>query len=603
MTHAQKFLFELNSEYLKLHQNYEELFWISHMGDHSVDLKKTAALQKLDTFRSNKDLREEALSLLTKSDTKIKSRLQIWIDFFEQYQMSIEASGVKKEIDALEVKILQKRSKRVEGYIDTKTDKFVEASSAKMRTLMSTSPDEQVRKACFEGREKLALLDIEEYVELVKLRNKFAKAQGCEDFYDYKLRKIDKTDKETLFSLLEDISENTKQTFINVRELEKEIPGLRKPWNFNYLMSGDFTQEEDKYFQFDEAVMRWGKSFSALGIDFKNGTLKLDLLDRKGKWNNGFCHWPKLVNYNTGKREPGSANFTCNVVAGQVGSGFSGYNTLFHEGGHAAHFLNTNQKEVCLNHEYAPMTASWAETHSMFIDTMFSSIEWKMRYAKDDNGQPYPFELFERKVNKLNILRPQAILSIIFVSTFEKEVYELKAPTAENIIKIAKKNYKKFNDLSGDSLLALNIPHIYSWESSCSYHGYGMAQIALTQWRHYFYKKYGYIVDNPAVGIEMQKAWQWGASKSFDEATKIATGKKLSSQALIKEINQTPKQVINTAKLRIKKMESVRGYTKPVKLNAKISMVHGKKEISNNKASFEEMALKYGKWVKKMSQE
>lgn len=507
---------------------------------------------------------------------------------------------MREKINALETEIAKKRTSRVTGYIDPYLEKFVPASELKMRTMIQTNSDEKIRKACFEAREKLALDLLEDYVVLVKLRNEFAEKLGFADFYDYKLRKIDRMSKDELFTLFTDISEKTKSMFFEIRKMEQDILGLRKPWNFSYYMTGDFTKEEDPYFQFDQAVSRWGISFSALGIDFKQGKLQLDLLDREGKHNNGFCHWPDLVHFDKGKRQAGSSNFTCNVVAGQVGSGSLGYNTLFHEGGHAAHFLNCEQKDVCLNHEYAPMTAGWAETQSMFIDTLFSSIEWKTRYAEDSNGNFYPFELFKRKVAKLNVLKPARILSIIFVATFEREVYELKNPSTDQIIEIAKRNYRKFYDMSEDSLSALNVPHIYAWESSCSYHGYGLAEIALHQWREYFYKKYGYIVDNPQVGKEMRKVWQLGASKDFKDCVKIATGKKLSSSALIKEITLPTDKVIKLAKNKLQKMETIKKYNKPVNLKAKIKMVHGKKVIANNEISFEIMVEKYGVWLRKM---
>ena len=602
MKTATEFLNYLNKTYLRLHKSYEDLFWLSYMGDHTVDNKKEKALNQLDNFCSNQKLRHQAEILQRESkNKKLQERLQTWINFFDQYQMPDEAKSIKIEIDTLETKIRQQRTIRKEGYVDPTSGKFVEASVTKMRTMTQTNPDEGVRKACFEAGEKFALDNIDDYVELVKLRNKFAQLLGFTDFYDYKLRKIDRMTKEELFTLFTDITDKTKDIFSKIRDLEKENPKLRQPWNFFYCMTGDFTKEEDKYFQFDQALIRWGRSFSALGIDFAGGTLQLDLLDRYGKWNNGFCHWPKLVNYNKGAREAGSANFTCNVVVGQVGAGASGYNTLFHEGGHAAHFLNITQKDVCLNHEYAPMTSAWSETHSMFIDTLFSSIEWKTRYALDKEGNAYPLELFKAKEEKLNLLKPMRILSIIFVATFEREVYELEKPTAEKIIELAKVNYKKFYDLSEDSVRALSIPHIYSWESSCSYHGYGLAEIALSQWREYFYKKYGYIVDNPTVGKEMKKTWQWGSGKDFQECVMLATGKKLSSQALIKEITMTPAQVFKRAKLRLKTMEMVKGYTKPVNLKARIKMVHGKKTIADNRMTFEVMAEKYAKWMSNIS--
>ncbi len=601
MSTAREFLDSVNKRYAELHHTYEELFWVTYMGDQKKAMQRDRAQTELDSFRSNRTLRSEAVALMTKAPAILKPRLQTWIDFFGQYQLTPAAAILKEKIDALETVIEQKRASRSEGYEDPATGAFVPASIIKMRTMMKTHSEEAVRQACFVAREELALDCLDEYVELVTLRNEFARALGYDDFYDYKLRRVDTMSKAELFALFDPIEAKATDSFTTVRALAKKSPGLRQPWNFMHQMVGDFTAAEDQYFQFDQALLRWGRSFAALGVDFKGGTLQLDLIERAGKYNNGFCHWPTLVRLESGKRLPGAANFTCNVVPGQIGSGEIGYNTLFHEGGHAAHLLNSEQKDVFLNHEYAPMTAAWAETHSMFMDTMFDSIEWKQRYAKNVAGQSYPVSLFQDKEEKINVLRPRGILSIIFIAQFERTVYELRKPTRSQITKIAKAMHRRFFDEATDSLLALNTPHIYSWESACAYHGYGLAEIAVAQWREYFFKKYGYIVDNPKVVKEIQVTWQWGGQKSFLDAIKSATGQKLSSAALIRENMATPKQVMQTAHVRLTRMESVKPFTKPVDLNATISLVHGKKEITNNKNGFEAMSTAYAKFVIKLS--
>ena len=596
------FLDTLNTTLAKLHKKYENLFWDSYMGNKSVEKEKDVAQAKLDAFKSDQNLKKQAEELKSATkDKTLKQRLQIWIDFFDQHQTPEDAKVLKRQIDALESRIQTNRISQKEGYIDPASNKHVKASWLKMRTLIRTHPDEAIRKACFTATENLALRNIEEYVELVKLRNAFAAALGYDDFYDYKLRHEDKMTKDELFSLFDTIVEKTTGHFAKIKQLAKQRPGLRKPWNFAYMMTGDFTKEEDQYFQFDQAITRWGQSFSRLGIDFKDGKLKLDLLDREGKHNNGFCHWPELVRYESGKRIPGAANFTCNVVPGQIGSGITGYLTLFHEGGHAAHLLNTTQTEVCLNHEYAPMTAAWAETHSMFIDTLLSSPEWKHRYATNEAGEGYPFELLERKERALNLLNPTGILGIIFVCQFEREVYELKQPTQKKIIELALKNHRRFFDQDGTALWALQIPHIYAWDSSCMYHGYGLAQVALAQWREYFYKKYNYIVDNKNVGREMAQTWKWGSLYRFPVAVKKATGKNLSPTALIKEINLSPEQIIQRAQKRIGMLPKTKPRSKPIDLKASIHLVHGTKKIADNKQSFEKMAEKYALWVSKQS--
>ncbi|MFA5072202.1 MAG: hypothetical protein WC511_07690, partial [Candidatus Pacearchaeota archaeon] len=354
MNQALKFIDQLNKEYLKIHKKYEELYWISYMGDHSVDKELNKAHKAKDAFLSNNEYYNKVNSLLKESDAETKERLDIWLNFFKNYQLDSKTLKLKNKINQLESKILKIRSSQKEGYTDPYTNKFVTASSLKMRTMINTNPDEKIRKACFNAKEKMATILVKEYVQMIQLRNEYAKALGFNDFYDYKVQTDDGMTKKELFSLFDSIYEKTKYAFSNIRNLEQKMPGLRKPWNFNYLLSGDFTKEEDPYFQFDDALLRWGLSFSALGIDFKKGILTLDLLDRKGKYNNGFCHWPDLVHFDKDKRIPGKSNFTCTVVLGQIGSGIQGYNTLFHEGGHAAHMLNSEQKDVILNHEYYP---------------------------------------------------------------------------------------------------------------------------------------------------------------------------------------------------------------------------------------------------------
>lgn len=595
---AARYLDQLNREYLALHKAYEELFWTSYMGDRSVDARKDQAQAARDAFRASPERLAQVKALMRGADAKTKARLAAWKRFFELYQAPPELLELKRRINALESAALHKRASRKEGYADPETGAFVEASFLRMRTMRSTHDDERVRKACHEACEDLATGLLPEYLELVRLRNEYARALGYEDFYAFKVEREDGMTKRELFALFDAIYARTKASFAEIRALEKRKPGLRQPWNFTYFMAGDFTKEEDPYFQFEDALIRWGRSFSALGVGFRGGRLTLDLLDRKGKWNNGFCHWPDLVRYEGGKRVPGSSNFTCNVVAGQVGSGVQGYTTLFHEGGHAAHFLNAEMRDAMLNAEYPPMSMAWAETQSMFLDTLFSSVEWRVRYARDREGAPYPFELHERKARALAPLRVMGIHGLMFVSEFERRVYEMRQPTAERVMALARRMYRKYYDQRTDSLHALNIPHLYSWESSGSYHGYALAEIALHQWRAHFLKKYGYIVDNPKVGKEMAAVWKLGASLTYKQFVRKATGKNPSAAALLAELTNPIDRAIRDAKRRIERLEKVPAYRKPVKLDASVRMVHGNDVIADDTHGFERMAERYAAWVR-----
>ncbi len=592
---SKQLLEKLNSDYSRLHSAFENAFWDLRMGIVKDGKKMNNAEAKRSAFRSNKKLKAEVETAIKKAKGVEKKRLKIWNKFFGLYQIPDHAIPIRAKVAELEEKVLKAHSKRKEGYIDPKTDAFVDASRNRMRAMMRTSPDEAIRKACFEALEKLPLDTLDDYIQIIKLRNEYARALGYEDFYDYKIHLDEGMTKDELFNIFEKIYEKTKYAFKGIRALEKEKPGLRKPWNFGYMMTGDFTKEEDPYFPFEDSVMLWGKSFSALGIDFRGGELKMDLLDRKGKWDNGFCHYPTLVRYDQkGKMLPGSANFTSNTVLGQMGSGMQEIHTVFHEGGHAADRLNSIQKEVCLNTEYPPSTVSWSETHSMFMDSISASIEWRVRYVN------YPFDLYERKLRAVHQLLPLDMMSIMFVMEFERATYECKNLTREFMLETAKAVYQKYFDKSEDSVSILNVPHIYSWESSAYYHGYGLAELGVAQWRDYFFKKYGYIVDNPNVGKEMTKVWKYGSLYTSGEFIKMATGRQRSADTYIKNITRPLDEILKIAKQRVARLEKVPVSKKPVKLNAKITLVHGKQKIADNKKSFEEMEAKYRAWLKSL---
>lgn len=465
-----------------------------------------------------------------------------------------------------------------------------------MRNIMRIYDDEAVRKACFEGIEKLAVKNIAELIELVNLRNQYARACGFEDFYAYKLYNSEGMTKRELFALTDEIYERTKYVFDEVRDMERNRPGIRKPWNMSYMLAADFEKKEDQYLQFSDALMRWGRSFERLGIGFKDAILQLDLRDRKGKYGNGFCHWPGLVHFKDGRRVPGRCNFSCNMVLGQVGAGAGALYTLFHEGGHAAHLTNVETTEACMNQEYPPTSIAWAETHSMFLETMQKSIEWLTRYAKNNSGEYYPFSLFEEKLRHTDFLAPLYFLRILMVVDFERELYETPDLTESKVLDMALSAHRKHTDMEADSAFALIVPHLYG-ELVCTYHAYGLALLALYQWREYFHKKYGFIVDNPEVGREMRAVWELGASKTFAEFVEIATGKKLSAEAYISEVTRPIEEKLSLSRKRIERLKSLLMQSEPVDLDATIRIVDGKELIADNSLGFEKMAEDHRRWV------
>ena len=140
--------------------------------------------------------------------------------------------------------------------------------------------------------------------------------------------------------------------------------------------------------------------------------MSLDLLDRKGKYSNGFCHWPQPAWLKPdGSWQPTVTHFTSLADPAAIGSGLTGLTTLMHEAGHAAalrtlsltptptptltptltltltltlarhaaHFANIQMPSPLFSQERAPTSVAYAELQSMFLDSLVGDAAWRCR--------------------------------------------------------------------------------------------------------------------------------------------------------------------------------------------------------------------------------
>jgi hypothetical protein len=211
----------------------------------------------------------------------------------------------------------------------------------------------------------------------------------------------------------------------------------------------DRRSQLDPYFPFETAVEQWGRSFAALGISYEGASMSLDLLDRKGKYSNGFCHWPQCAQPSRAARahggwrartqsnavrsadqfvlaattvcsgcltsahrarrpawvkpdgtwQPTVTHFTSLADPSSIGSGHTALTTLMHEAGHAAHFANIRQPSPLFSQERAPTSVAYAELQSMFLDALVGDAAWRRKYARTREGEALPWALHEEDVN------------------------------------------------------------------------------------------------------------------------------------------------------------------------------------------------------------
>lgn len=567
-----------------MHKEYEDAFWGTKMalpGWTAAQLASTKAAY--DAFLADPKRLEAVRAELPKASTEQAVALHIVEKSLGTYAGDDGAAAeLRDRISVLEAELAQARNGMELGYYETieqgaggeeasadgaeaagssdaSTKKrasagadldasatkrrFVPASSVQLRNRMRMSDLEADRRSAYEGLRTIGPFVAERFAEIARLRNRMARAAGYANFYDMKVQRSEGFDLERLFGMLDGLEERTRPL------LERTLADLAskygeevlKPWNTSHALSGDVEAELDPYFPFEKAVDVWARTFAALGIKYRGSTLTLDLCDRPGKYSNGFCHWP-VPAFRTAEGEwvAAKANFTSLADPSAKGSGRTALITLLHEGGHAAHFANVDQRTPLASQERAPTSVAYAENQSMFLDSLATDADWLAKYARDRDGKPVPWELVERSLRASHPVAVLAVRSMLSVPYFEKALYELpeEEVTPERILELADETERRIEGRAAPRPL-MSVPHILADESSGYYHGYVLAEMGVHQARAHFLKAYGKLADEPRVGEDLTRVyWRPGNAAAFLDLVERLTSKPLAADAWVDELNE-----------------------------------------------------------------
>ncbi len=607
MSNLATFLDELSERYLGFHRAKEEAFWDTRMG--IIDRQRELAEADLALKRYLGDPGTLAELRALRSGPRATKPQEIvldgWILTFARNQVEdAEARTILAEIVGRESELQRARGSMKLGYVDPSTGDFRAASSVFLGNALRSDPDDRRRRAAFDG-----LRSIETHVlangfaEIVKLRNKFARRLGFADYYDYKVWWAEGFDKKVLFGFLDDLEARTREPALHeIRALEERRgKDAILPWNFNFHTWGSLQEQLDPYFGFEDALERWARTFAALGVRYRNARVTLDLLDRRGKYENGFMHGPGPAYVRNGRWIPAAINFTANAVPGQTGSGLRAAETLFHEGGHAAHYANITMDAPCFSQEYAPTSVALAETQSMFMDELLHDADWQSRYAKDANGKAIPFELMERKIRLTHPFRAQDLRAMLAVCYSEKALYEAneRELTDAGVLALLRNVERKLVQLpEGCPRPTLAVPHLLSWESSCYYHGYVLARMAVAQTRERLFETFGRIVDEPRIGETLARTyWAPGNGRPFLDLVQDMTGRPFSADALAREIALPVDDVARRARERVDRITRVPEHRGDVDLDLRLRVIHGAETIVEEGKSPLEAARVLRDWI------
>lgn len=613
MQNARMVFDTLNAEYLAVHKTKEDLFWDTYMAISNDDAGFARAEEAYKSFISDPARLatvRKALASLGDTDADaataaLRHGLKGWLALFESNIIDSDAARtMMTELIQLEADLFAKRRELVLQHTN-EAGQVEDATLSMLSTNMGTNRDEAARKSSHD-----ALMQLEKWVlangwlDIVKKRNAFARAQGFPNYFDYKVQRNEQMSADELFTILDDFEERTRAA--NTRALDdlKAAHGTEatQPWNLRFFVSGDVTRQFDPYLSFAKGLERWLQSFRHLGIAYRGATMQLDLLERKGKYQNGFCHGPIPPFYDAKNQwVAGQINFTAGAKPDQIGSGARAINTLFHEGGHAAHFANVTQNAPCFSQEFAPTSMAYAETQSMFCDSLLDDADWLKRYAHNAKGEPVPDELIHARIKTTQPFAAFGERSTLVVPYFERALYRLSDDelTPDFVLGLARATELRILGVAVGPRPLLAIPHLLNQESAAAYHGYLLANMAVYQTRAYFERTYGYLTDNPAIGPALsQHYWARGNSISHNETLLSLTGEPFNAKYLADSCNQTVEEAWAEAQTKMEEA-TTRSYppAPAPDLDATIRIVHGAELIADNSESDQAMCQQFERWV------
>lgn len=613
MMQAQEFFDALNRDYLRVHKTKEDLFWSTYMATSEDHAGFAAAEARYKDFISDPAqlaaTRAHLAAVQAEPAGPVRDALlhglQGWLALFEAHIVDkAEGQALMRELIAAEAALFAKNKELAPTHLNERGEREV-ATLSMLATNMATNPSEAARRSAYEAYGEIERWVLDRgFLDLVRLRNRFARTLGFANYFELKLRKNERMTPAALFEILNDFVDRTQAANDRARAALVASHGEAAllPWNLRYFSGGDVVRRMDEYMPFGPALRRWVQSFRRLGISYRGATMQLDLLAREGKYQNGFCHGPIPAYVDeSGRWVAGQINFTAEAKPDQVGSGLRAINTLFHEGGHAAHFANVVQNSPCFSQEFAPTSMAYAETQSMFCDSLLNDADWLKRYARNAAGEAIPDALIRERIASQQPMRAFDERAIAVVPYFEAALYAMDdaALTAESVLALARATELRIQGVAAGPRPLLAIPHLLNQESAASYQGYLLAHMAVYQTRAHFLREHGYLADNPAIGPALaEHYWAPGNSIDHDATLRRLTGEGFSARYLAEACNESVDEVWASAQ---QAMAAASARGEPAAglpaLDATIRIVHGAELLADSSEGEDAMCERFERWV------
>lgn len=394
-------------------------------------------------------------------------------------------------------------------------------SKAQIQKIMETETDPKIREKAAAAKTESGDLIADDLVDLVKMRNDFAKKKGYDNYFDMKLTEDYDINPEELDKLLSDVAEKTKVS--NEKVMAETKADLAKAFNiapedlrsYHYgLICGEDPEKavNDAIKTKEQVVEISKKAYTGMGYNIDEMPIVLDLFPRENKNTHGFS-FPIT---------PGAdarilANLTNNV---------SSVDTLMHELGHS---VFTVQTDASLPYMEQDTTSTMTEAVAMMMGDMI-----RTEGLAKDLVSPEVNAKFE---NSLGKEESKFVGSSMAIIDFERQMYENPDQDLKTLWHDMNVKYKGRSEQDIPTNDWATVPHFLSHPAY--YQNYFRASLIKAQLYEALTEKFGgKLTENKGTAEYLDNnLFCYGGSKTDDENLIEITGKPLTAEAFCNRLN------------------------------------------------------------------
>jgi peptidyl-dipeptidase A len=437
---------------------------------------------------------------------------------------------LKKDMVELSTSITERYNK-FRGTIDGR-----EVTMSDIYLIMTTESDVVMRKKAWLASKQVGPVIVEDFLRLVKMRNKAARELGFENYHHMSLvtneQSVDKVD--AIFAELERL---TREPFaklkVEVDEILAKEYGIRvedlRPWHYHdpFFQRTPLVYElnlDDYYAKHDVKELS-EKYYASVGLPVDDILARSDLYDKEGKN-------PHAFGQDVDRH--GDVRILCNLNNDE-----RWMETILHELGHAIYAKYHDSSEPYLLRE--PAHAFTTEAMAMFFGRLSRNAAWMQQMlGLSDEEREEVAEVAEKYLAFGQVLFARWAMVMY---NFEKEVYAHPDRDLNNLWWDMVQEYQLVNrpDEKAD---AGWVSKLHFTVAPCYYHNYMLGELFASQLHHYIVgnilkadsdEQISYV-DEPEVGEYLrEKVLGPGAVYQWNEMIERATGEELTPKYFVEQ--------------------------------------------------------------------